>query len=118
VLTEHFDQEHEKLFTFKLGDGHEILMIRAVVKAISGDIAERLQGEETFTLADCKIQDTRFFYDGQWHDGALYDRNKLHQKLVVAGPAIITEMDSTTLVLPGYVATIDAVGNLLIYPVK
>lgn len=118
VLTDHFDQEHEKLFTFKLGDGHEILMIRAVVKAISGDIAERLQGEETFTLADCKIQDTRFFYDGQWHDGALYDRNKLHQKLVVAGPAIVTEMDSTTVVLPGYVATIDAVGNLLINPVK
>lgn len=117
-LTEHFDQEHEKLFTFKLGDGHEILMIRALVKAISGEIAERLQGQETFTLADCKIQETRFYYDGQWHQGALYDRSKLHQKLLVAGPAIVIEMDSTTVVLPGYVATIDSVGNLLINPVK
>ena len=33
LLTEAFDAEHEQLFTFKLGDGHEILMIRAVVKA-------------------------------------------------------------------------------------
>ncbi len=33
LLTEHFDAEHEQLFTFKLGDGHEILMIRAVAKA-------------------------------------------------------------------------------------
>lgn len=118
LLTDYFDEEHEKLFTFKLGDGHEILMIRAVVKAISGEIAERPQGEETLELSDCKIQDTRFFYEGQWHEGALYDRSKLHQKLVVAGPAIVSEMDSTTVVLPGYQANIDAVGNLLINPVK
>ncbi|WP_317928551.1 hydantoinase/oxoprolinase family protein [Halioxenophilus sp. WMMB6] len=118
VLTDHFDQEHEKLFTFKLGDGHEILMIRALVKAVSGSIAERPLGEEILSLDDCKIQPTRFFYEGQWHEGALFDRAKLHQKLVVAGPAIISEMDSTTVVLPGYQANIDAVGNLLINPVK
>jgi len=118
VLTDYFDQEHEKLFTFKLGDGHEILMIRAVVKAKSGDIAERKLGEDTLTLADCKVQDTRFFYDGAWHDGAIYDRSKLHPAIAVPGPAIVSEMDSTTVVLPGYQANIDHVGNLLINPVK
>ncbi len=118
VLTEPFDEEHEKLFTFKLGDGHEILMIRAVVKAKSGSIAERKLGEDTLSLEDCKIEDTRFYYDGQWHDGAIYDRSKLHTKLVVVGPAIVSEMDSTTVVLPGYAASIDTVGNLLINPVK
>ncbi|MDO6475198.1 hydantoinase/oxoprolinase family protein [Alteromonas sp. 1_MG-2023] len=118
VLTDYFDQEHEKLFTFKLGDGHEILMIRAVVKAKSGDIAERKLGEDTLTLADCKVQDTRFFYDGAWHDGAIYDRRKLHPAIAVPGPAIVSEMDSTTVVLPGYQANIDHVGNLLINPVK
>lgn len=48
----------------------------------------------------------------------IYDRNQLHQGLVVNGPAIISEMDSTTVVLPGYVASIDVVGNLLINPVQ
>lgn len=118
VLTDYFDQEHEKLFTFKLGDGHEILMIRAVVKAQSGEIAERKLGEDNLTLADCKVQDTRFFFDGAWHEGAIYDRSKLHPAIVVAGPAIVSEMDSTTVVLPGYQANIDQVGNLLINPVK
>jgi N-methylhydantoinase A len=33
------------------------------------------------------------------------------------GPAIVSEMDSTTVVLPGYSATVDSVGNLLIQPV-
>lgn len=118
VLTDYFDQEHEKLFTFKLGDGHEILMIRAVVKAKGGDIAERKLGEASLTLADCKVQDTRFFYNGAWHEGAIYNRSKLHPAIVVPGPAIVSEMDSTTVVLPGYQANIDHVGNLLINPVK
>ncbi|GAB2679068.1 hydantoinase/oxoprolinase family protein [Aliiglaciecola sp. 3_MG-2023] len=116
VLTGFFDKEHEKLFTFKLENGHEILMIRAVVKAQSSPIAERNIGQADFALSDCKIQDTRFFYDGQWHDGVIYDRKKLHQELVVAGPAIVNEMDSTTVILPGYQASIDGVGNLLINP--
>ncbi len=33
LITEAFDDEHFQLFTFKLDDGHEILMIRAIVKA-------------------------------------------------------------------------------------
>ena len=36
--------------------------------------------------------------------------------LVVPGPAIVSEMDSTTVVLPGYAARVDSVGNLLIEP--
>ncbi len=114
LLTETFDAEHEKLFTFKLEDGHEILMIRAVARAKSQEIASKEIGDAGATLADCVIQATKFFYEGKWHEGALYDRAKLHAGLVVAGPAIVSEMDSTTVILPGYAAKVDAVGNLLI----
>ncbi len=116
LLTDQFDAEHEKLFTFKLGDGHEILMIRAVVKARSGEIAQRELGDKGLTLADCRLHDTRFYYDGSWHDAIIYDRKLLHEGMVVPGPAIVSEMESTTLVLPGYAARVDAIGNLLINP--
>ncbi len=116
-LTDEFDEEHEQLFTFKLGDGHEILMIRAVVKARAKAIAERTIGEAGTTLDDCKLHDTRFYYEGEHHDAVIYDRNKLHEGLVVPGPSIVSEMDSTTVVLPGYSARVDSVGNLLIEPV-
>jgi len=33
------------------------------------------------------------------------------------GPAIVSEMDSTTVVLPGHSARVDKIGNLLIEPV-
>ena len=118
MLTEQFDAEHEQLFTFKLGDGHEILMIRAVAKARATAIAELQHGSGGHDLEECRIHDSRFYYDGQWHDIYIYDRSKLHEGLVVPGPAIVGEMDSTTVVLPGYEARVDAVGNLLMNPAQ
>ncbi|PLW83031.1 5-oxoprolinase [Kineobactrum sediminis] len=116
LLTDAFDAEHEQLFTFKLGDGHEVLMIRAVAKARTAAIAELQVGAAGNSLEDCKIHESRFYAGGSWHDNTLYDRSKLHEGLVVPGPAIINEMDSTTVILPGYEARVDAVGNLLITP--
>jgi N-methylhydantoinase A len=115
-ITGVFDDEHEQLFTFKLGDGHEILMIRAVVKARARAIAEMTVGQEGTSLEDCRLHDTRFYYEGQYHDAVIYDRIRLSEGLTVPGPAIVSEMDSTTVVLPGYAARVDAVGNLLIEP--
>jgi N-methylhydantoinase A len=116
LLVEQFDAEHEQLFTFKLEDGHEILMIRAVAKAKAKAIAELRVGNPGTSLAECQIHDSRFYFEGEWHDIAIYDRGLLHEGLVVPGPAIVSEMDSTTVVLPGYDARVDAIGNLLINP--
>lgn len=114
VLTEIFDAEHEQLFTFKLNDGHEILMIRAVARATANPPAEQIVGDASASLEDCVMQGTEFYYEGSWHKAKIYDRSKLHASLVVPGPAIIGEMDSTTIILPGFLARIDELGNLLI----
>ena len=116
LLTDQFDAEHEQLFTFKLDDGHEILMIRAVAKAKAKSIAERQIGETGLSLEECKLLASRFYYEGDWYNANIYDRSKLNVGLEIPGPAIVGEMDSTTVVLPGYVAVVDAFGNLLINP--
>lgn len=116
LITDQFDAEHEQLFTFKLEDGHEILMIRAVAKARTQAIAEVTRTATDTTLADCIIHHSQFYYAGAWHDAAIVDRNQLHEGIQVPGPAIVSEMDSTTVILPGYVAQVDVVGNLLINP--
>ena len=116
VLTDQFDAEHEQLFTFKLGDGHEILMIRAVVGASVTLKADISIPKGSGDVSGALIHQSRFFYEGNWHDAGIYDRGQLGAEDVVAGPAIVSEMDSTTVVLPGYSATVDAVGNLLIQP--
>jgi len=116
LLTEAFDAEHEQLFTFKLDEGHEILMIRAVARARAQAIAEQSVGDADADLKDCVIQDSKFYYSGEWHEAKIYDRSKLHTGIEVLGPAIVSEMDSTTVVLPGFTAKVDVVGNLLINP--
>lgn len=117
-LTGRFDDEHEQLFTFALGEEHELVMIRAIVRARAKAIAQETVGQADATLADAKVHDSRFYYEGDWHDAAIYDRAVLHEGMVVPGPAIVVEMDSTTLVLPGCEARVDAIGNLLINPVQ
>ena len=46
----------------------------------------------------------------------IYDRAKLAPGNRFDGPAIVTEFDSTTVVLPGYAAEVDANFNILINP--
>ena len=116
LLITRFDAEHKQLFTFDLDEGHEIVMIRAIVKAKAGKLADLKVGKTGTTLQECKIHDTRYYYDGGWHDTVIYDRDKLHEGLLVPGPAIVTEMDSTTVILPGYEATVDKLDNLVISP--
>ena len=116
LLTREFDEEHEKLFTFKLGEGHEIVMIRSVVKAKPAKLVLKKQNDTSANLEDCLLQESKIYHQGQWHQANIYHRKKLHSALVITGPAIITEMDSTTLVLPGYRSRVDSVGNLLIEP--
>ncbi|NRB70652.1 MAG: hydantoinase/oxoprolinase family protein [Xanthomonadales bacterium] len=115
-LTQRFDKEHEQLFTFALGNNHELVMIRAIVRARAADIAQETVGTAGADLAQAKLHDTRFYHEGAWHDAVIYDRAVLSAGTVVAGPAIVVEMDSTTLILPGHNATVDSVGNLLIKP--
>jgi len=117
VLTDEFDRQHEQLFTFAHGKDHEIVMIRAIVKATSSLTADLKEVSDQKTrLEDAKIHDTRFYHEKEWHEAVIYDRGILGVGTVVDGPAIIVEMDATSLVLPGHAATVDKVGNLLINP--
>jgi len=114
LLISRFNKEHEQLFTFYLNEGHEIVMIRALVQANDKPVADLKMSETDTTLIHCKIQDSQIYYEGKYHDAAIYDRTRLSVGLVIPGPAIVSEMDATTVVLPGYQAHSDSVGNLLI----
>jgi N-methylhydantoinase A len=91
-------------------------MIRAVVKAAASQLQAREQPSADLSLADCALHESKIYHAGQWHAATIYDRSRLHSGLVVPGASIITEMDSTTLVLPGFQARVDRIGNLLIEP--
>ena len=113
-----FDQEHLRLFTFNMDTPHEIVNLRAVAlgEAPALPAAELPKGGDDPSAA--KIRDHTLWMDGKEQAAVIYDRALLRQGNVIPGPAIITEMDSTTLVESGCIATVDAVGNILINPVQ
>ncbi|ESZ00779.1 hydantoinase/oxoprolinase family protein [Mesorhizobium sp. LNHC209A00] len=54
------------------------------------------------------------WYAGRWHDTPVYSREKLPLDAVIEGPAILEQMDATTVLEPGDRARSDADGNIII----
>ncbi|MEY4160510.1 MAG: hypothetical protein RLZZ136_1131 [Pseudomonadota bacterium] len=113
-LTDRFDEEHRRLFTFNMDSEHEIVNLRAVALGQALDLpAQQLPVGNGDPIA-AKMRDHELWMDGRLQPAAIYDRALLKANDVIRGPAIICEMDSTTLVEADCIATVDAVGNILI----
>lgn len=111
-----FDAEHRRLFMFDLDAEHEVVNLRAVVQARPAHVAAPELAAGGPDPSPARTGTTSVWIDGAELDAGLYDRARLLAGNVVPGPAVITEMDSTTLVLPGHAATVDRIGNLVIRP--
>ena len=61
---------------------------------------------------------TRQVYFGEWTDAQIVDRTKLGAGERIQGPAVVQEFGSTVPVHPGFRATVDRFGNLLIGRIK
>ncbi|MBN9101388.1 MULTISPECIES: hydantoinase/oxoprolinase family protein [unclassified Pseudonocardia] len=116
ALAADFDTEHERLFSFLLGTDHELVNARATVSGPRPSVA-------AVTLPESEgpptpIDTHPIHVSGATVDAHVYDRTTLRAGDVITGPAIVVEMDSTTLVLPDHAATVHASGSLLINPVS
>jgi len=114
-LIKRFDTEHERLFTFNLDETpHEIVNVRAVALGKSADVAPPVIEKGDADPSAAKTRDHQLYMDGKMQDAVIYDRALLKAGNRIKGPAIVTEMDSTTLVHSGCEALVDAHGNLII----
>lgn len=110
-----FDVLHERLFTFSLTAEKEFVNLRVVVEGLEDSI-EISMGADQSSDTNARISECKIYADGQQHDAGLYQREHLKSGDEIEGPAVIMEMDSTSLVLPEHKAIVDAGGNLLITP--
>ncbi|WP_439534679.1 hydantoinase/oxoprolinase family protein [Polymorphobacter sp.] len=115
-LAAQFDDEHKRLFTFNLDVPQEIVNIRVVALGKAANVSAERIPEGNGDPVAARVRDHKLYMDGKLQDAAIYDRSKLRAGDIVPGPAVVTEMDSTTLVHTGHAATVDAFGNLLINP--
>jgi N-methylhydantoinase A len=115
-IAKRFDKEHEQLFTFALDAEHELVGLRTVVQGAEKSFIAPSRGEGGSDASGARIHSTKVYADGAWRDAHIYDRGKLKPGNRIEGPAVLTEMDATSLILPDHVGVVDEVGNVLIWP--
>jgi len=113
-LSDGFDAEHERLFSFLLSVDHELVNARATVTGPKPEVAA-VPLEDSAGPPE-PVSSHEIYVSGGMVEANVYDRGTLRAGDVVTGPAVITEMDSTTLVLPDHEATVHSSGSLLINP--
>ena len=116
-LEERFNGLHEQLYGFRMsGTPCEIVNLRAV-----GFGAVPKPDLPTGELGDADasgavVEEHEIVFRGERVPTKIYDRARLAPGMRFEGPAIVTEFDSTTVVLPGYTAQVDVNYNILINP--
>jgi N-methylhydantoinase A len=72
------------------------------------------QNGQDVSLALKEPRPAYFAEVGGFVDCSIYDRYKLEPGHEIQGPAIVEEVDSTTVIHPGYRAVADKFGNLFL----
>jgi len=112
-----FHEAHKRLFTFSMDTETELVNLRAVALGKSLDLPALALPKGDGNPIAAKLRDHQMWATGGFVLGVIYDRALLRAGDVIPGPAVVCEMDSTTVILAEHVGTVDTFGNILINPV-
>ncbi len=116
VLANKFHTLHDQLYRFRLDAECEIVNLRAVALGKGATLKLAEADIESPAAKHAQIDEHQVYFDGKFLATPIYDRAKLRPGNQMKGPVIITEMDSTTVVLPNFTSEVDRYFNVLIRP--
>ena len=116
VFANKFHALHEQLYRFRLDTECEIVNLRAVALGRGATLKLAEADLDNPSPRHAMTDEHKVYFDGKFLATPIYDRTKLRPGNRMAGPAIITEMDSTTVVLPDFTAEVDRYFNILVRP--
>ncbi len=120
-MLRHFHEEHERAYGFAAPDEPvEFVTLRhtAVGSIAKPKLRELPERSGDLNAARRTVRQVYFAEASGFVDCPSYDRYQLAAGGVIEGPAIVEEMDSTTVIHPGFLAEVDRYGNLLVKPKK
>jgi N-methylhydantoinase A len=107
-----FEGEHRRRYGFDLEANVEIATLRVVGRGTSSDVELKAAAGGSAELAIDRHE--RVHFDGEWHDTPIYERTQLAPGHTLAGPAIVEQEDSTSVIEPGWTGTVDDAGNITV----
>ena len=113
-----FDTAYRKTYGRVLeGIGVRLLSLRTAVIGIRPKFDLAILGPvPDATLEAARRGSRRVWWEGGWHQTAIYDRIALPVGATVEGPAILEQDDATAFIDPGLAAAIDRLGNVIVRP--
>ena len=112
-----FHSEHERSYGFKAEDEpveFVALRLSAIGEISKPRIRELAKGSRDASGALKGTRSVYFSENDGWGECPIYNRYALRSGNEIQGPAIVEEVDSTTVVHPGYRAVVDRYGNLFL----
>ncbi|MBK5115357.1 MAG: hydantoinase/oxoprolinase family protein [Thermoleophilia bacterium] len=109
-----FEAEHARRFGFELDAPIEIATLRIVGRGVTPD--QQLGGlaggdDAVESLSD---REEPVYFGGKSIPTPIYERERLRAGHRLAGPAIVVQEDTTTVIEPGYAGTVDEFANIII----
>ena len=91
-----------------------IVHLRTIAIGLRTSSAEQKRAPSVNTSSELEIKSKRPVYFGAWMDTPIYARTSLRPGMTLHGPAIIEQLDTTTVVEPDMTLKVDSFNNLLI----
>ena len=117
ALAEGFDAAHRRLYGF-VAEGEAVQLVTLRVEATGrvpkAAFAPRPEGPPDASAAITGTRDVWMPEAGGFVPCPIYDRDRLAPGHRFTGPAIVEQMDATTVVLPGMTARVEPYGNLIL----
>jgi N-methylhydantoinase A len=116
ALVARFREEHVRVYGYAPDGSVQIVTYRITARTpVAGHAgAAATQYAPAAGSARTGSRRVHFPESGGFVDCPIYDRARLAPAAQIDGPAILEQMDTTTVVLPGQVARVQADGNLLL----
>jgi N-methylhydantoinase A len=111
-----FTAEHTRQYGYDV-PGKAVEVVNCRLQAVGHVVKAPLRDIGTGGTVAAAVTGRRKVYFGAghgWADADVYARARLPAGAALAGPAIVEEMSSTTLLAPGQTAKIDRIGNIII----
>ncbi|RDI54878.1 hydantoinase/oxoprolinase family protein [Microvirga subterranea] len=116
IVREAFERAYQASFSRLLpGVPAKIVNLRtaAVGRRPHFDLAA-LAPDASASIEKARLGNRPVWFDGAWHDTAIYARLDLPVGAVVHGPAILEQPDATTVIDPDLTARVDDFGNVVV----
>jgi len=115
ALIRRFHERHRQLYSYALPDAPvEIVTLRVAAAGRMRRFALPALGRRR-PAARSRHERRRAYFSGRgWVDCPIIEREALGMGAELVGPAVVEQLDSTTVVLPGQRAHVDRFGNLIV----